>query len=474
MYIKNSTVSIKSYLDLAQLLQEYRGSHEDNRAFALKHKNLEKAPTKLLLKWLDKNYFRIDGELNSKRYLDYLLSISSVLGLIFFILGFVVGLGLLSYDGKLPVNVIYYLFIAVFIPILSMTLSFISIFSSDRVAHLITLLFPLHWIEKVLNYLPFRKKLKGFKVNLLSFKLSKLLFIERIQLFSLIFSIGLLLSLLIMVVATDIAFGWSTTLQVTPEEFHKLIRYIGIFWDKIIPSAIPSLDLVEMSHYFRLGTKLDISMVHNADKLGAWWKFLSMTTLVYAIGFRLLFWLFIREYLKKQLEESILSLKCVDKILREFRTPYISTQALQKEEHLKIVEAKKDVVVKKRGAKYQTILGWNFSKDEILLANDAKKIGGADNIWAVGGSNSFNKDLEIVKNSSGVVLLYVKSWEPPTMDFIDILEMLVENSRVKRVEIYPLGTIGRYYKNEPEHIDIWRRKIESVDSQKVWIVNHER
>ncbi len=473
MHIKNSIVSIKSYLDLSQLLIEYRGSHEDNRSFALKHRKLEKAPTKLLLKWLDKNYFRIDGELNSKRYLDYLLSISSVLGLIFFILGFIVGLGLLSYDGKLPVNVIYYLFIAMFIPLFSMTLSTISIFSSDRIANLISLLFPLHWIEKILNYLPFRKKLKGFKVNL-SFKLSKLLFIERLQLFSLIFSIGLLLSLLIMVIATDIAFGWSTTLQVAPEAFHKLIKYIGLFWDKIIPSAIPSLDLVEMSHYFRLGEKLDISMVHNADKLGAWWKFLAMTTLIYAIAFRFIFWLFTKEHLKKQLEESILSLKGVDKILREFNTPYVSTQAPQKEKHLEIVEAKKEVVIKKREAKYKTILGWNFSKDEILLANDAKKIDRADNIWAVGGSNSFNKDLEIVKNSSGVVLLYVKSWEPPTMDFIDILEILIENSRVKRVEIYPLGTIGRYYKNEEEHIDIWRRKIESIDSQKVWIINHDR
>ena len=474
MHSKNSIVSIKSYLDLSQLLNEYRGSHEDNRTFALKYKNSEnKSPTELILKWLDKNYFRIDGELNSKRYLDYLLSISSLLGLIFFILGFIVGLGLLSYDGKLPVNVIYYLFIAMFIPLLSMTLSAISIFATDRVSYIITLLFPLHWIEKLLSYIPFRKKVKGFKINL-SFKISRLLFIERLQLFSLIFSIGLLLSLLIMVIATDIAFGWSTTLQVSPEAFHELIRYIAIFWDKIIPSAIPSLDLVEISHYFRLGEKLDISMVHNADRLGAWWKFLAMTTLVYAIGFRLLFWLFTKEYLKRRLEESILSLNGVDKILREFKTPYISTQAPKKERHLKIVEAKKEVVVKKREAKYQTILGWNFSKDEILLANDAKKIDRADNIWAVGGSNSFNRDLEIVKNSTGTVLLYVKSWEPPTMDFIDILEMLIENSSVLRVEILPLGTIGKYYKNEEEHIDIWRRKIESVDSQKVWIINHDR
>jgi hypothetical protein len=236
-----------------------------------------------------------------------------------------------------------------------------------------------------------------------------------------------------MVIATDIAFGWSTTLQISAESFHSFLSHIGILWRDIFPSAIPSKELVEMSHYFRLGERLDISMVHNADKLGAWWKFLAMTTIVYAIGLRFLFWLFSNDILQQQLEREFLSLEGVKGILREFQTPFVSTQAPKAEKHLKIEEKRKDKTISIDEKLYESILGWNFSAEEIVLANDSKGIK-ALTIWAVGGSNTYAQDLQIIKNMSGIIFLYVKSWEPPTMDFIDLLEMLIENRKVKKIQ----------------------------------------
>ncbi len=469
MQLKNQKLSIKSYLDLSQLLKEYRGSHEENRSFALKHKKLQKAPTKLLLKWLERHSFKIRGELNSKKYLEYLSSFDSIMGILFFIMGFFVGLGLLSYNGQAPVNIIYYLLIAMVLPIFSMSVSLFTMFSHGRVANFFTMLFPLHWIEKILIHIPFRKKIENFKPPF-SFEFSKWMFIERIHLFSLLFSIGLLLSLVLMVVATDIAFGWSTTLQISADSFHSFISSIAILWRDMFPSAVPSLELVELSHYFRLGEKLDISMVHNADKLGAWWKFLAMTTVIYAIGLRFIFLIFSKDMLQKQLEREFLLLDGVKGILREFHTPFVSTQAPKAEKHLKIEEKKeKKTTITIDEKLYESILGWNFSADEIALANDSRGIK-ALTIWAVGGSNTYAQDLQIIKNMSGIVFLYVKSWEPPTMDFIDLLEMLIENKKVKKIQIYPLGTIGKHYKNNDSDVDVWIKKIDSVKSDKVWIV----
>jgi hypothetical protein len=471
MQNKNLNLSIKSYLDISQLLQTYRGSHEENRSFALKEERLQKAPTKLLLKWLDANIYKITTKLDSKRYLEYLSSFSSILGLLSFIIGFLVGLGLLSYSGEAPVNIIYYLLIVMVVPILSMIVALFSMVTHGRVADFFTLLFPLHWIEKFLNYVSFRKKLSDFKVPF-SLELSKWLFIERLQLFSLIFSIGLFVSLIVMVVATDIAFGWSSTLQISANSFHTILSAIGIAWAKIIPSAIPSLELVDMSHYFRLGAKLNSSMIHNADKLGAWWKFLAMSTLFYAIGLRLCFWLFTKELLHKKIEKEFLGVEGVNKILQEFNRPFISTQAPQPEKHLDIVESIKEKIIPKEKDKYTTLLGWNYSIDEIKLSKDTTSITAID-IFAVGGTNSFNQDRDIAKTLRGRVALYIKSWEPPTMDFIDFLEMIIENREVEKVEIYPLGTVGKYYKNSSRDIFIWERKIETLQSDKVWVINNE-
>jgi hypothetical protein len=471
MQTKNLNLSIKSYLDMSQLLQLYRGSHEENRLFVLGEERLQKAPIKLLLKWLHTNIYKITTELESKRYLDYLSSFNAILGLLSFIIGFLVGLGLLSYSGQAPVNIIYYLLVTVLFPILSMIFALISMLTHGKVSNFFTLLFPLHWVEKFLNYISFRKKLSDFKMPF-SFELSKWLFIERLQLFSLIFSIGLFLSLIVMVVATDIAFGWSSTLQISFESFHTILSSIGIAWAKIVPSAIPSLELVDMSHYFRLGERLDSSMIHNADKLGAWWKFLAMSTLFYAIGLRFGFWLITKQLLQNQIEKEFLGVEGVDKILREFNRPFISTQAPQPEKHLNIVESIKEKIIPKEKDRYTALLGWNYSMNEMKLSHDTTTITARDRI-VVGGSNSFTQDRDIAKTLSGRVALYIKSWEPPTMDFIDFLEMIIENRKVEKVEIYPLGTVGKYYKNSSRDIFIWERKIETLQSDKVWMIDNE-
>jgi len=275
-----------------------------------------------------------------------------------------------------------------------------------------------------------------------------------------------------MVIATDIAFGWSTTLQISANSFHNFLSCIGIWWAKALPSAIPSLELIDMSHYFRLGENLDSSMIQNADKLGAWWKFLAMTTLFYAIGLRLLLWLFSRHILYQKLEKEFLGLDGINKILQEFDRPFVSTQAPKPEKHLDIVEPTKERVAPKNQEHYSIILGWNYSIDEIKLANDATQITAQD-ISVVGGSNSFTIDKNIAQNLSGKVILYIKSWEPPTMDFVDFLEMVIDNQQVTKIEVYPLGTVGKYYKSNAKDIAVWERKIDTIQSNKVWIIDNE-
>ncbi len=203
----NSKLSIKRYLDTYQLLKNYRGDHEKNRTFALKHKDLGGNPIELLRVWTEKNISRVEGELLSSRFEEYNSSLNALLAIISLISGLIAGFALLSYSGKMPVNVIYYILIVVAIPIFSIALSTVSIFTkSSTVSNFITLLFPLHWIETISKYIPFKRDIEGVELPF-SQRFSKLLFINRIQLFSLIFSIGILLALLIMVVVKDIAFG---------------------------------------------------------------------------------------------------------------------------------------------------------------------------------------------------------------------------------------------------------------------------
>jgi len=467
MQQKTTQLSLKSYLDLHQLLNVYRGSHEENRLFALAQKNQK--PLSLLLSWLQKNLYRVTKELESTKYLHYLTLFSSLFGFIVLILGFSTGFALLSYSGSEPVNVIYLLLVMVGLPLFSMLLSLLSMLLGNIGAKIFAHLSPLYYLEKVVNLLPFAKNIT-FSSLPFSVTLTKWIFLQRVQLFSFLFSLGLFLALILMIISKDIAFGWSTTLQVDAKSFQTLLETLALPWRDFIPSAVPSLELVELSHYFRLGEHLDTNMIHNADKLGAWWQFLAMATLFYALGLRLIFWIVAYYGFKRQLKKEFLSMEGVSTLLKEFKTPFISTQSHKDEEHLEIAKETFREVDEHLSEEYEAILGWNFSDEQLLLIKDSLGVKSKSR-EVVGGKNSFLDDKKIIEQLKGEVLVYVKAWEPPTMDFIDFLEDILSISSIKRVNIVPLGTAENNYNSNREDMEIWLRKLESIDSNKLGVID---
>ena len=479
MQIKHHKITIKSYLDFIQLFQDYRGTHKENRLFALKHESLVEKPKEILLLWLNTHAFRKTKGLDSEKLLSNFGTANSFLGLFFLLFGFFVGMGLLSYNGVEPVNIIYYLFFAVLIPIGSMLLSLFSIFSSGKLFSIFSLFSLMHWIEKISSFFSFKNRL-DLLVKDISPKLQKWIFIKRLQFLSLLFSIGLLVSLIFMVVSQDIAFSWSTTLQVDAKSFHTLLETIATPWREFLPNFVPSLELVEVSHYYRLGEHIDTQMVANSDKLGAWWKFLFMSTFVYALVLRFFFYIFSAYSFQKVLEKEFFDLGGIKKLLKEFNTSFVETKSPNRENHLEIHREHKKQV--KREPKtdsikaetkenyYHSIIAWNFSDDEILLVNDFKNIK-ASFISSVGGSHSFEEDEIVANRAEENVLFYVKSWEPPTMDFVDFLEELIENKNIEEIEILLVGMSEANYKHTQKEFSIWNRKIEGLNIKKVWIVD---
>ncbi|SFV71813.1 hypothetical protein MNB_SV-13-1803 [hydrothermal vent metagenome] len=517
---KYHEITVEFYLDFIQLLQDYKGSHKENRLFALKHKSLLEKPKELILLWFDTNAFRKRKHLDSEKFLTNFGIINSFMGLFSLLFGFFVGMGLLSYNGIEPVNIIYYLFFAMLLPLGSMLLTLFSIFSSGKLFSFFSLFSPMHWIEKLSIYFSFKNKFDLFSENI-SFKLQKWIFLKRLQLLSLLFSAGLLVALVFMVVSQDIAFSWSTTLQVDASSFHSFLESVSFPWRDFFPTSVPSLELVEVSHYYRLGEKINPEMLENADKLGAWWKFLFMSTFFYALVLRFFFYLYSAYTFKKVLEKEFCDLNGIKKLLREFTSPFIETRAPKRERHLEIKkehkkqvktfvkeEPKKETIEEKNISKenipkevkeeknlpketiedeiieeeiieeeikehsYHSIIAWNFSDDEVLLVNDSKNIN-ANFISTVGGSHTFEEDEAVINRAEDKVIFYVKSWEPPTMDFVDFLEDLIANKKVDEIELLPLGIADNNYVVTRKEFSIWNRKIEGLKSEKVWIINAE-
>ncbi|MDQ7085802.1 MAG: DUF2868 domain-containing protein [Sulfurovum sp.] len=289
--------------------------------------------------------------------------------------------------------------------------------------------------------------------------------IKRAQFVALFFSLGLGLALLLMIATQDIAFAWSTTLQVSPQGFHSVLVCVSSPWSFYFPSAVPSLELIEQSHYFRLGDNLSQKMINDASSLGAWWKFLLCATIFYAIFLR--FCLYLLSVLGFQLAitKSILSMEGVKQILEDMNEPIISTHAIESMDSYEVVHTGELQIIDAFRDSYNGVQGWAMPVEKLLVLNDILSIN-SQVLYEVGGTNSLKVDSEIIAKSQGEILLYVKGWEPPTMDFIDYLEeLLIE---VDRVTVMPIGTEENSYIPMPKSIEVWSRKLALLEHNKVY------
>jgi hypothetical protein len=216
-------------------------------------------------------------------------------------------------------------------------------------------------------------------------------------------------------------FAWSTTLQVSPKEFHGLLYTLAFAWRDFFPWAVPSVELIEQSQYFRLGEKLDTQMIQNASKLGEWWKFLAFATLFYAILLRFGMWLLSMFGFKKALQRSFLSLESASTLLKEMNEPIITTSAVEEKKNFVPQGSHYMQEVEDLDSSYDRTLGWAMSDKELTVLNDSMQVI-TPMAFDVGGTNSLEEDSEIISKCQGEVLFYVKSWEPPTMDFVDFIE----------------------------------------------------
>jgi hypothetical protein len=456
-------MNIQSYLDLYQLIESDSSTKERRRSFGLAHTALKEKPIEQLMAWLDSNASNIPHPSYSHRFSSYLYRISFLLLVIAFGIGFFAGLALLHYNGKAPVNVVYFMAMVIFFPLLTMLLSLLSMAKSSSSQSVLVHLSPAYWLEKITTLLSKRFDATQ-EMRAIDPRIANWLIIQRAQLLALTFSIGLAIALIVVIVTQDIAFAWSTTLQMPAEGFYRFTALLSLPWHEIFPSAVPSMALIEQSHYFRLGDRLSGEMIANASVLGQWWKFLLMATLFYAIFLRLLLYWITSLGLKRAIRSVTLALEGVDRLLADMNEPIISTHAIEKVEVYEVEEGGAVERVEEGSVGYAMVQGWSISHDEMICLNDLFSIS-AQQLYSVGGSNSIKDDSIIISKSEGEVLLYVKAWEPPTMDFIDYLEELLEV--VDRVVIAPIGTQEHGYIPVEKSIKVWERKLSLFDNPNI-------
>ena len=252
------------------------------------------------------------------------------------------------------------------------------------------------------------------------------------QLFAFSFNIGALVAAFFLVSFSDLAFVWSTTLDISNATFHQLITTLSTPWSSFFPDAVPGSELIANSRYYRLEegslAGAAIPSPQLAIDLGQWWPFLIAAITCYGLLPRLLTlgisWSRFRHHLRK----ALCNLPGAPELLARMNSPLVTTLAVQSEETGEITAdntaAGPDAT---RYAVRCQIVDWSGActrPDEITIQLGTMGIEVLKFLRA-GGRMTTEQDQELAaslcrRKPEGVGIM-VRAWEPPLLDFLDFV-----------------------------------------------------
>ena len=144
------------------------------------------------------------------------------------------------------------------------------------------------------------------------------------QAFAIAFNLGALAGCLYLITFSDLAFAWSTTLEPNPEQVHRLTGILSSPWAGFVPDAVPSLDLIRETLYYR---QTGVSEVSDPSRWGQWWPFLVASMITYGLLPRLFLLVLAGAQLRRSLHRAFAEMPGVTVVLDRLTCELVSTQA---------------------------------------------------------------------------------------------------------------------------------------------------
>ena len=254
------------------------------------------------------------------------------------------------------------------------------------------------------------------------------------QLFSICFNIGVLLAAFYLISFSDLAFAWSTTLNIDATTFHHMLSALSWPWHTLFPDAVPSPELVEISRYYRLeeGSLGNASTASElAVQLGQWWPFLITAIICYGLLPRLLT-LFISWWrFRHHLDHALPRLSGSPELLARMNSPLISTSAPQPESVAEFDAG--SGYGPSESASYAlkcAVIDWSGSGvNSESAAKQLQTMGiSCQDFLMAGGIRSTDQDNATIVSLCNLkpegIAVIVKSWEPPLLEFLDFIQSI--------------------------------------------------
>ena len=334
-------------------------------------------------------------------------------------LGVLAMTGLLFYDGGQRINITVMLAFVGFQLLLALFTTVQSMMGWQ----------PWHWLIRRLRLEPATPA----RANL-----QPLLMARSAQAGGSVFAATALATLLLMVILQDLAFGWSTTLDTATGSYHALIRAIATPWAWLWPDAAPSQSLVEATRFFRAAPEAPDTP---PAIWGQWWPFVVMLWFTWVLVPRLCLLALSHWLVRRRAVALLASHPGWQALSDRMTTPTVETGS----DHTDASEPPAPRRHTTQSTVPQTPLRICWAgAEQPSLPGQAE----ADALRAGGRATLAEDEAVIDRIGQGLigqpapaVILFTRSWEPPTGELEDFLETARQQWPANtRVTLVPLAT----------------------------------
>lgn len=310
------------------------------------------------------------------------------------------------------------------------------------------------------------------------------------QLFALGCNLGLLSATLFKVVTADIAFGWQSTIQLSPAALHALVRKIALPWSWAVPGdmAFPTLAQIEGSRII-----LKEGIYHlSTPNLVSWWPFLCLAVLFYGLLPRLVLFLGAACAQRRYLGSLDFRQGNYEQLLQRMTTPLVTTRgqtadaagvAANQPEPAPLTPVQSAVEAKITTGKNLLVM----IPDEIYAAcmrEEIQPVVNRGSAYATQEIIRINQDyaadrqmLADMGNRPRMgqtdILIIQEAWQPPIMESIDFIKQL--RQAVGHGPCIRIGLIGKprpdtvFTPAKEENQKIWAQKITAMGDPGIYL-----
>ena len=332
------------------------------------------------------------------------------------------------------------------------------LFGADGIAN--------RWLERLTG---FRSLTRKWPANTTSALIE-----AQLQLLPQWFTVGLfvgsLLALFVLVMFTDLAFGWSTTIEMEADSVASACRTLAWPWSGWLPGAVPDMALVESSRFFRLEDR-DLDRA-SAASLGQWWPFVAMCILVWGLLPRVLLMAGLNLRKRRACRQMLLAHPEVQALLERLQSKRLVVTALTNADgEGQSLKRSETGLIQLAGAEQLTLV-WN----DCLAATTAGELPQSNFKGLSVHVQQTDAQWETMARSlddtnDTTFQLLVAGWEPPSLSLRDFLQVLNRSPRRPLdIRIVPVDVAGTGIDSADQMV--WAATVTGWDLGNVSVSDH--